>query len=357
MRVDRVDLVSARFEAVADKYLTVVLRGPSEFMCQCPLCDGEASLQFNIDKGLWVCFKCGQGGSAKRLVKSIGGSYSDPAVSVQVLQSALDNLKMKAKIRPTQILEENYLLRFKGDSPDGYWSSRRFTAATREKWGLGYDPIYDRCTIAYRDVENKLLGVIQRRLDNDFPRYLYPKGFGRSESLFGSWESLHRRGNEATLVEGSTDCIFLDQCGYFSLAQYGSSISTRQVQLLRRLGLKKLILFYDYDEAGRKAETQAIQMLDGFILYRAVWDEKKYCWHKKLCGCGKHDWKNIAQCQQKLLCRCGRKHDADPGSLRSIEISAMHEEAQLVGRKEEKKTWRTNKFVKSPSAPRKLMGG
>lgn len=338
-------MITQRFEAIAEQYLTVVLRGPVEYMCACPLCDGDASLQFNTEKGLWTCFRCGQGGTAERLVKLIGGTYSDPAVSVEVLQTALDRLKTSFKdYKPQTILEDSYLLRFEGDSPNGYWKSRGFNAATRENWGLGFDPILDRCTIAYRNTDGQLLGVIQRRLDNDFPRYIYPKGFDRGGNLFGSWKISASRGDEVALVEGSTDCIALGRFGITAVAQYGSSITARQIRLLKRLGINSIILFYDFDEAGRKAEQQALENLSGFFVYKVMWDESKYCWHKKLCGCSLHTWKTINQCKKKLFCQCGLKHDMDPGKLTEKEIKFMVGSSVLVGKR--KALWHTKKFVR-----------
>lgn len=346
-----------RFQAVAEKYLNVVLQSPSEWMAQCPLCDGEASLQFNIERGLWVCFRCGQGGSAKRLVKMIGGTYSDPYVSVEILQSALDHLRASTKQKPIRVMEESYLERFCGDSPNEYWKQRGFNNSVMDKWNLGYDPLTDRCTIAYRNVSGALLGVIQRRLDNEFPRYLYPKGFDRSGSLFGSWEA-HGNKTQAILVEGSTDCIAVDSKvrGYgIPFAQYGSSISRRQIKLLRRLGVRTVTLFYDYDEAGRKAEQQALEVLEGFLVYIVNWDDKKYCWHKKVCNCGQHDWKTIAQCQMKKMCLCGRQHDMDPGKLPATEITKMLSNFSIAGKRQS--AWDIQQSAKSKNARRKHMGG
>lgn len=337
---------SGRFVGVADKYLDVVLRGPSEWMCACPLCDGASSLQFNIDTGLWVCFRCEQGGSAKKLVRQIGGTYTDPAVSVEVIQQALDRLKLKRRgdTEEVKILSESYLARFDGDSPGGYWKSRGFSKAVRKEWGLGYDPLSDRCTIAYRNSNGDLLGVIQRRLDNEFPRYLYPKGFDRLGSIFGSWKIASNGYDDICLVEGSTDAIKVDSTGNPAGAQFGSSLGPRQIRLLRRIGVKKITLFYDYDEAGRKAEQQALEVLDGFLVHKVNWDQEQYCWTKKLCGCGEHTWKTIAQCQNKLLCRCGRYHEVDPGKLSKKQISQMIESRTLAGKKQS--IWHTRRSAR-----------
>ena len=347
-----------RFEQIADRYLTVVLKGPQEWMCACPFCHGGDCLQFNVNKGLFVCFTCGEGGSAKRLVNRLGGTYTDHGISVEVLRATLDGLKLRMKERgqKQEILPESTLLRY-GGIPHEYWTEDRgFNLKTIKKWGLGYDPILDRCTIAYRNVAGGLLGVIQRRLDDQFPRYLYPKGFDRSGSLFGSWEVATRGVHKVALVEGSTDAICLDQADRFGVGQFGSSISQRQIRLLRRLGVRELILFYDCDIAGRKAELQARSVLDGFLVRSVGWDEEEYCWENKVCGCRRrHQWYELGFCKDEdghpttRKCRCGRKHNVDPGKLDEDTIQEMYDEARPVGRTQ----WPIRKSVKSRSAQRK----
>lgn len=325
-------MASGRFEQIAERWLVPVIRGSNEFMCECPFCAGKSSLQFNIDNGLWVCFRCDAKGNSKSLVKRMGGTYSDPAVSVEAIRKHMDRIRLLRKEkRATPILDETTLRRYEFD--DSYWTEvRGFSDRAVAKWKLGYDPISDRNTIPYRDEDGNLLGVIQRLKDPDIDiRYIYPDGFDRKHSLFGSWAvaGLHKCG----LVEGSTDVIALDDADRPAAGQYGSSIAAPQVRLLHRLGIREVVLFYDYDEAGRKAEERSREVMEGFILRSVVWDESKYCWHRKLCGCGQHDWRSIAKCQKKRLCTCGRKHEMDPGSLKIKERREMYDNAVLVGSK------------------------
>lgn len=344
---------SGQYESIAEKYLTPVVRGTSEYMTTCPFCDGRASLQFNIDSGLWVCFRCEKKGNAKSLVQQLGGTYADPVVSVHAIYERLDRIHMaqKQKDEGPRVYDEAYLKRF--EFPDEYWSEvRGFRQATIEKWQLGYDPIKDRHTIPYRSPDGELLGVIQRLGDKEAEaaeiRYIYDKSFNRKESLFGSW-AIHSR--KIALVEGSTDVLALDDSGSDdgvipgipAAGQYGSSISKAQIRLLHRLGVEEVVLFYDYDEAGKKAEEKARQYLDGMVLRAVEWDTSKYCWHKKLCGCGNHTWRNIGQCKKKFLCKCRRIHEADPGSLKRKERRRMYEEAVLVGKVKPK--WRMRPSV------------
>lgn len=337
-----------RYSEVAERWLDVVLRSPSgEWMTRCPFHgeDNSPSLQFNIEKGLWVCFRCEAKGNAKTLVKRLGGQWTDPVVSTEYLHAQLDRLLLKQKggEKPMPTFDENYLLRF-GGFPHEYWTDERgFDDATIKKWGLGYNPLNNRCTIAYRGVDGSLLGVIERRLDDEFPRYLYPKGFDRIGSLFGSWFVSNGKSNRAVLVEGSTDAIQVDTTGEATLAQWGNSISARQVRLLRRLNVKELVLFYDYDLGGRHAERQARGALEGFIVRKVAWDEQLYCWHEKVCACSEHHkYMELNKCQFKVPCQCGRKHKTDPGKLKRKAIEEMLSNPVLVGGSK----WRTAKSAR-----------
>lgn len=333
------------FENMAESHLDIVSRSGSEWMCACPYCGRASSLQFNVVKGLFNCFACSTGGTAKKLIQYVGGAYHQPGVSLDALQEEL----RRAFLPPeeTRILPESFLRRF-GGKPHEYWTKvRGFSDATIQEWSLGYDPLGPRlgterigpsCTIPYRDHQGGLLGVFHRRLGDGFPRYIYPRGFDRVGSLFGSWHLFREPGPEAVvLVEGSLDAISVrGKSGHPSVAQYGSTISRLQVRLLRRSGIREVTLFYDYDPAGIKATRQGSQELDGFIVRSVMWDKDKYCWHEKVCGCPmrhsplEHEF---GTCPRRIACRCGRIHGADPGQLSSTDISHMVSNAELVGRK------------------------
>lgn len=357
-------MATGRYESLAERWLDAVIKGSEEWMCACPFCKGDSNLQFNISNGLWLCFRCKEKGTAQKLVQKLGGSYSNPAVSVDHVQGLLDKVKTtlreKDEYTEPEWLAESYLARFGGRTHE-HWTGRgrgqrNFTSRTVKEWQLGYDPLGPRLgrtrigpgvTIPYRDPDGNLLGVIFRRLGDGFPRYIYPKGFDRTGALFGSWRvdeagdsSTSRRGVTVGLVEGSTDAIRVQQLGFPTLAQYGSSLHVNQVRLLRRLNVKEVILFYDYDVAGRQATTQAAEILNGFVVRSVRWDQSRYCWHRWLCGCGgNHPPEEVGKFHcpkvKRKRCRCGRIHEVDPGNWKDLpddEVVRMWEEASLVGR-------------------------
>ena len=71
----------------AQKHLDVINRNGDEWMVRCVVHDdSKASMQFNVRKGVWVCFACHAGGSIKRLCREMGISeLSEPEYDIEEL--------------------------------------------------------------------------------------------------------------------------------------------------------------------------------------------------------------------------------------------------------------------------------
>lgn len=306
--------MSRKYETFADNNLNVVLRSGSEWMVRCVFHDNEGSpsMQFNVDKGFYVCFSCGAGGGMKTLTRHLGLKHEDPAIDVNELIGKLNRLKNQSDQPPVlTTLPEEHLTRYK--FPTDYWGEcpkhcryrrrygvrqcknhRGFTEETIAAFDLGYDPLDDAAIIPIRHVNGSLIGVIRRYLGSDVEfRYKYPAGFKRSQALFASWLVEKDTDDTAVLVEGSIDAIAVWQAGYMGLAQYGSSLSPQQVRVLLRLGIRHIVLMQDNDKAGNKARRNALgyrQHLRGekmieeydasidlsrhFSISRVYWDKK-----------------------------------------------------------------------------------
>lgn len=283
-------------------------------MCTCPFCEGKASLGFNDVKGLWICFKCGEKGSARTLVEKLEGRYTEPEVELSALSDELRLLERDVQ-QVQSHLPEAYLRRFHQPGRiHPLWRKRGFDEDVVDRWELGYDFLTGRLAIPFRDpFTGRLSGIIFRATDGSVPRYQYPKGFARSRALYGSWKAGNVQTSHAVLVEGSTDTHSVSRVAELPLGQYGSSTSAGQVQLLHRLGITSVTLFFDYDPAGIQATEKAeLALADGFLVDKVVWDKKKYCWRRR------------------DLCRCPRFHQPDPGGLRVPEITRMLERTKRI---------------------------
>ena len=270
MRIDQV----YPFAEFAEQYLDIRSASGAEAMARCPFHDSSKyTMQFNLETGLFICFSCSEGGGYNKLAEHFGlptNRYVEP--SLQLVMKKLNDLRHPKK-EVKKVLPETYLERFR--FPTDYWSSRGFNDSTIEAFDLGYDPIRDAVTIPERDMNGVLCGVTYRflNIDEDEQRYQYAKGFPRRDNLFASWLVMQDESIETLgLVEGSTDSMTCWQAGCPAVGQYGSSITATQIRLLRRLGVQHIVLFFDNDEAGKKAKRYALGMRRRKRDGKVVWE-------------------------------------------------------------------------------------
>lgn len=258
------------YSDLVEKNLEVTLRSGDEWMAKCPWHDDKtASLQFNVKKGLWICFSCHRTGNAKSL---FGSNVRDIDVDIEAVIAQLNLLDAVDGPRKAATLPESTLRRY--SFPTDYWHGRGFTDNTVKAFQLGYDPLENDAIIPVRNLDGELLGVIRRRLEIDaMPKYMYYKGFPRKTSLFASWLVAKTKTDHVVVTEGSLDAVSVWQAGYPSVAQFGSSISREQVVLLRRLGIHRITLFYDNDKAGQQATFDALSMLRDFLVYTVTYED------------------------------------------------------------------------------------
>lgn len=263
------------YAELAETYLDITSHSGDELMARCPFHDdSSASLQFNIKKGLFICFSCQEKGTAKKLVEHFGGRYQDPDIAIADIYKKLDLIEMPSDGPQTaRVLPERTLKRYA--FPTDYWASRGLSSDVVEVFGLGYDPIENDAIIPVRNIDGGLIGVIRRRLEEGaMPKYLYYRGFPRSTSLFASWLVARTLTDSVVITEGSLDAISVWQGGFPAVAQYGSSLSSQQAVILRRLGIARVVLFFDNDRAGKQATDHAVELLRDFFVSVVTYDDR-----------------------------------------------------------------------------------
>lgn len=216
--------------------------------------DNSASMQINLDTGLWLCFSCGARGGAKQLFMDQGVRWQEPEEDLAYLMKKLRDLGKRDAAHHVRTFPESYLSQFEVQIP--YWKEQRGIGNLAQKaFQLGYNPMGDYATIPIRSLHGDLLGAIKRPFDPDAEeRYKYPYKFERKSNLFAAWMVERDQSiDHVVLVEGSLDAIKVWQAGIPAMAIYGSSMSTQQIRLLRRLGINNVTLMFDDDQAGRKA--------------------------------------------------------------------------------------------------------
>ena len=113
--------------------------------------------------------------------------------------------------------------------------------------------------------ECNCIGFTARDLSDqkDTPKYLHSTNsdvFQKNEHLFGLTE--YKKQNTVIITEGAKDALKLTQLGISNVtAVLGSSLSKTHVEKLAKVGVKNVWLFFDGDEAGKRAVNKAIQSI------------------------------------------------------------------------------------------------
>lgn len=306
----------AQWSFLADEYLHVAERYGDEVMARCIFHDErDASMQFNVASGLFICFSCGARGNSKTLQRELGLRFREGEIDVADLRARIDALRNPTTDDILPTLEESWLRRYQ--FPTDYWSERGFDKHTVAAFDLGYDPMGEFVTIPVRDIRGNLLGVIKRFLGDIGPRYREPKGFKKSANLFGSW--LVEEDEDASyvvLVEGPIDAMKVWQAGHPALAIYGSSLSPQQARILRRTGLRRIILFFDDDKAGRKCTDSTLG------LHEAKRGRKTHRWYDPTTDLSREFIVDEV--------KYPRRFPADPGGMDNDQIDQMLREARRI---------------------------
>lgn len=219
----------------------------------------------NVSLGVWVCYSCGAAGRTN-------GKVSRAADVLALSQNMLK------EAQPETVMSPMWLDLFDAHHPSPYWVDR-FDFATAELYRCGTDPASGNPTYPVRNIDNKILGVVQRTRST--PKYLYPAGVSISRCLFG-WE--FKDMNLQTvypliLVEGATDVFAIHhRLRGFAFGVYGAGLKQPQVAMVKRASRstgKPVMLAFDNDKAGRRATEESVSLLEsvGVRAYKWPWDK------------------------------------------------------------------------------------
>lgn len=167
-----------------------------------------------------------------------------------------------------------------------YFLKRGFTKETAKKFLVGWDEERKRITVPVFWEDGALCGIIGRAVlemkingkpnpkfykiykkGNDVKYYIYD-GFPVGDILF-PLPQFELVDDLAILVEGQYDCMWLHQLGFpNALSSLGSKLTyerstqtCKQIEILHKLGVKKVLLMRDPDQAGQKGNEHDYNLL------------------------------------------------------------------------------------------------
>lgn len=321
--VDRI-LDTARIEEVVSDFVSLKRRGANYIACCPFHHEKTPSFSVSPSKGIYKCFGCGKAGSVVSFVmeheqmsyaealKYLGRKYG---IEVKEKEETQEDIQQRLHHESLLIVNDfaqkfytEQLLRSDEGVAIGlsYFKERGFTDATIEKFLLGYAPnkrrefthnaqrkgykkehlvevgltierdgtgelldrFYERVMFPIRSISGKVIAFGGRTLrkDKEVAKYINsPESevYVKNKVLYGIYEAKQAiaREQKCYLVEGYTDVISFHQAGVENVvASSGTSLTTGQIQLIKRF-TNKVTVLYDGDWAGIKASLRGIDML------------------------------------------------------------------------------------------------
>ncbi len=312
-------LKEADIVTVISSFIPVTKKGRS-YVALCPFHDDKnPSLNISREKQIFKCFVCNTGGNAITFVeKHLGISYSEAVKKVAEIvgfhDPRLESEDTKPRIDPLRqplydtINDLNKLYQYNLLTPEGkiaadYLANRHIDSEQIRKYGLGYASPDGEKTIQYLEQkkhsldeikgigivssrgisdanagrlifplcnpDGQVVGFSARKLTpghDDSPKYVNSpdtKIFTKSLNLYNyhNVKNTARRDGYCYVLEGFMDVMALDKAGIKdAVALMGTSLSSEQIGLLRRLGAE-IRLCLDGDAPGQRGMMKIILQL------------------------------------------------------------------------------------------------
>jgi len=314
--LDRVDIVE-----LAARYMTLKRTGVNNMGC-CPF-HNEKTPSFNVNSSRqrYHCFGCGADGHAisllmqfeglgfrdacKRLAAEVGITIEERPASPE---EDLRRQQRERLFRVNEIAAE-YFHQLLMDDPGGnparnYMRKRGYGRKAAKEYQIGYaldswdglkkhlekegcgaedaralglirpgkqnrgdyDLFRGRLIFPIYDISGRVVAFGARVLDDGKPKYINsPESpvYHKGRVLFGLYQARQamRKSDEVILVEGYFDQLALYRAGFPQVvATCGTALTVDHARLLKRY-VKRVVLLFDQDEAGKQATFKAMKVL------------------------------------------------------------------------------------------------
>lgn len=314
--LDRVDIVE-----LASRYMTLKRTGVNNMGC-CPF-HNEKTPSFNVNSSRqrYHCFGCSADGHAisllmqfeglgfrdacKRLAAEVGITIEERPVSPEEDQRR----QQRERLFRVNEIAAAYFHQLLMDDPAGdparnYMRKRGYGRKAAEEYQIGYtldaweglkkhlekegcdaddartlglirpgkqnrgdyDLFRGRLIFPIYDVSGRVVAFGARVLDDGKPKYINsPESpvYHKGRVLFGLYQARQamRKSDEVILVEGYFDQLALYRAGFPQVvATCGTALTVDHARLLKRY-VKRVVLLFDQDEAGKQATFKAMKVL------------------------------------------------------------------------------------------------
>jgi len=240
----------------------------SEFIVFCPFHNNHRTPagEVNMNTGMFFCFSCNKIADLIEFVMHITGrTYFESVRFIKDKEQNMDiekQINKKLSVKPDFVqFDELIIKRLNNQALESsraieYYAKRKVTKESILKFSLGYSEKQDMVTIPVHSPDGMMIGFVGRSIDGK--EFKNTPGMPKSKTLF----NLNRvkAANKVYVVESSFDVIRLDQVGFPAVATLGATISSQQVELLKKY-FNDIIVIADNDEAGNNMKDRLVEKL------------------------------------------------------------------------------------------------
>lgn len=249
-----------------------------EIRIECPFCwHKNKKCYVNISKLLFDCKHCGESGSVKKLLESIGVDWNKVQLSMvqeKIRKSRDERSSIEKKLPLRSPLPKgfkrlrtgpgcdagmngialNYLIAHRGWNLDDVEYTEAGVSSERECAGHIVFPVKDK--------DGAIIDYHTRRRFGTGPKNYSPSGSIHKEHFYNFHEAKHY--DNLLIVEGIFDTIhcrrfFKNKIPFGCVASFGTSISVGQIALLAERKFKRIIFLLD-DDAEENVFKAAIRL-------------------------------------------------------------------------------------------------
>ena len=254
----------------------------SDYIIFCPFHSNFRTPAAEVSKtsGQLYCFGCQQSKSFVELVMyCTNRSFFEAArlidskkVQTNILSEINATINKAAEfIEFDPEMIESLHNNLKGDNAAReYLVGRGITTDSMIKYKIGYSLKRLMVTIPVHAPDGMCVGFVGRSIEGK--EFSNSQGLPKSKTIF----NLHRTkiSNQVFVVESSFDAIRIEQTGRSAIATLGSTVSNKQMQLLKQY-FNSIILLPDNDEAGRSMARKMQENLGSIVTIGEVPKEYK----------------------------------------------------------------------------------
>ena len=230
--------------------------------------------------GTCHCFTCGYTSDLPEFVSNVFG-YDDKGmmgykwiirnfVSIEIderKQLSLNMDRNKNDVEQVEYIDDEQLKEYRYVHP--YMYARGLDDKIINYFDIGYDKQRKAITFPVRD-ENGNVCLIQRR-SVDKKQFINDEGGSKGNYLYGLHEIYKNiiHVNEVFVTESPIDALTLWKYKIPAIATMGTRVTKRQLDLMKQIPIRKMILALDNDEAGHEGMKFIYnQLINNKVMYK-----------------------------------------------------------------------------------------